>query len=222
MVSFRSYLAFGRIALCFLSVDSGAILDAWFAAQGKLHGWSADFTQTRTLKTLTVPLKSAGQLWFQTPGDFRWQLGKPAQTIALRDGQDLYVIYPILKRAEHYPLGANAPREWRDSMSLLSAGFPKNRQEFEAQFNLLSVNETNGAWLLALQPKSKFARQMMPELHLGLDTNDYSLKSTEMVFVDGSSMRNDFTNAVMNPTIDQNLFHWKPPADFKVTEPLSK
>jgi len=35
-------------------------------------------------------------------------------------------------------------------------------------------------------------------------------------------MRNDFTNAVLNPGLDENLFTWKPEADFKVTEPMAK
>ena len=222
MVSLRSHLAAGRIAACLLSLDAGPVLDAWFAAQKDLHSWSAEFVQTRTLKTLTQPLTAAGRLWFEAPADFRWELGRPAQTIALRDGPELYVIYPALTRAEHYSLGAAAPREMRDAMSLLSAGFPRNRAEFESQFRVLSVAQSNGLWRLALEPKSKFARQMMPELRLGLATNDFALASTEMVFVDGSTMRNDFTNAVMNPPVDANLFHWHPPADYKVTEPLSK
>jgi outer membrane lipoprotein-sorting protein len=107
-------------------------------------------------------------------------------------------------------------------MSLLSAGFPRNREEFESQFHVISVAQSNGSWNLDLEPKSKFAREMMPELKIGLATNNFSLTSTEMVFVDGSTMRNDFTNAVANPALDKNLFQWKPPADYKITEPLSK
>ena len=54
MVSFRSHLAAGRIAVCLLALDASAVLDAWFAAQKGLHSWSADFIQTRALKTLTT------------------------------------------------------------------------------------------------------------------------------------------------------------------------
>jgi outer membrane lipoprotein-sorting protein len=63
---------------------------------------------------------------------------------------------------------------------------------------------------------------MMPELNIGLTTNDFSLASTELVFVDGSRMRNDFTNAVLNPPLDEKLFKWTPPADFKVTNPFTQ
>ncbi|MEI9959908.1 MAG: outer membrane lipoprotein carrier protein LolA [Limisphaerales bacterium] len=203
--------------------ETNSVLDAWFAAQAGLHTWSADFVQTRTLKTLTQPLVTTGHLSFAAPNDFRWELGQPAQTIALRHGDEMFVIYPRLKRAERYPIGAAAPSiEWRDTMSLLQAGFPSNRKEFDSQFQLLSLVETNGAWQLALKPKSKFAAQMMPELRIGLATNNFSLASTELVFVDGSRMRNDFTNAVSNPTLDEDVFKWTPPEDFKIVEPFKQ
>ena len=202
--------------------ETNTVLEAWFAAQATLHTWSADFIQTRALKTLTQPLVAKGHIAFAMPNEFRWELGLPAQTIALRHGEEMFVIYPRLKRAERYPLGAGTPAEWRDTMSLLSAGFPHDRKEFEAQFQILSLTETNGAWQFSLQPKSVFARRMMPELRLALATNDFSLGSTELVFVDGSRMRNEFTNAVINPALDEKLFEWSPPADYKVTEPMRR
>ena len=107
-------------------------------------------------------------------------------------------------------------------MSLLDAGFPRTRQEFDAQFQIQSLTQTNATWLVALQPRSAAARQIMPELRVSLATNDFSLAATELVFIDGSSMRNDFTHAVANAALDENLFQWKPPADFKVTEPFAK
>ena len=202
--------------------DTNVVLDSWFAAQAKVHTWSADFTQTRTLKTLTQPLVTQGHLAFAAPGEFRWELGRPARTMAVRSGDEMFVVYPLLKRAERYSLGENTPQQWRDTMSLLQAGFPHDRREFEAQFQVLSLTETNGDWRFALQPKSAFARQMMPELRLRLATNDFSLAGTELVFVDGSLMRSDFTNAVLNPPLDTNLFRWNPPADFKITSPFDK
>lgn len=204
------------------AADTNTVLDAWFAAQKNLQTWSADFTQTRALKTLTQPLITQGHIAFAMPNDFRWELGQPARTIALRHGDEMFVVYPRLKRAEKYPLGAGTPTEWRDTMSLLQAGFPRDRKEFDAQFQILSLTETNGAWQMALQPKSLFARRMMTELRIGLTTNDYSLASTELVFVDGSRMRNDFTNSVINPPLDVKLFEWIPPADFKVVEPFKR
>jgi len=204
------------------AADTNAVLDAWFAAQANVHFLSADFVQTRTLKTLVQPLVATGHLWFSPPNQFRWELGSPAQTIALRHADEMFVIYPRLKRAEHYPLGASAPRAWRDAMSLVDAGFPRTRKEFNSQFQIQSLTETNGLWVVALQPRSAAARQIMPELRVSLAAGDFSFAGTELVFVDGSRMRNDFSHVVANGALDENLFQWKPPADFKVTEPFAK
>jgi outer membrane lipoprotein-sorting protein len=225
MTTWRAILAaalLGLAATTSRAADTNAVLDAWFAAQAKVHSLSADFVQTRRLKTVVQPLVAQGHLWFAPPNQFRWELGQPAQTIALRHADDMFVIYPRLKRAEHYPLGASAPREWRDAMALLDAGFPQTRKEFDAQFQTLSLTQTNSTWIVALQPRSAAARQVMPELRISLATNDFSLAATELVFVDGSRMRNDFNHEVINGTVDDNLFDWKAPADFKVTEPFAK
>jgi outer membrane lipoprotein-sorting protein len=212
----------GLVSAPVRAADTNAVLDAWFAAQAQVHGLSADFVQTRTLKTLVQPLRTDGHLWFAPPNQFRWELGHPAQTIAVRHADEMFVIYPRLKRAEHYPLGASAPRAWRDAMSLVDAGFPRTRHDFDAQFEIQSLTQTNGTWLVALQPRSAAARQIMPALRVSLATNDYSLAATELVFVDGSRMRNDFTHVVVNGALDANIFQWKPPADFTVTEPFAK
>ncbi|NOS71025.1 MAG: outer membrane lipoprotein carrier protein LolA [Verrucomicrobia bacterium] len=211
-------------AWCFrvAAVDTNAVVTGWLAAQTNLHTWEADFIQTRTLKTLTKPLFATGHLRFATPNRFRWELLTPSQTIAMRDADEMWVIYPLLKRAERYPLNTKTSGEWRDALSLLEAGFPRDRAEFDSQFRLLSLTETNGSWQLGLQPASAFARKMMREITVGLATNDFALTSTEMTFIDGSRMRNDFTNAVMNPNFDQKVFQWIPDADFKITEPLGR
>jgi outer membrane lipoprotein-sorting protein len=204
------------------AADTNAVLNAWLSAQTNLHTWTADFTQTRSLKALTQPLTATGKIWFAVPNRFRWEITAPGQTIALREADQLFVIYPQLKRAERYPLTASAPAEWREALALLDAGFPRDRADFLSRFRILALVETNGVWQFTLQPTSTFARRMMTEIGVSLATNDYSLVSNELVFVDGSRMRNDFTNAVLNARVDESLLQWKPPPDFKITEPLGK
>ena len=228
MVSFRSHLAarFAVTALLAANVvraaDTDAVLNGWFAAQNGVHSISADFTQTRTLKTLVQPLIAHGHLWFAPPDQFRWELGHPAQTIALRHGDDMYIVYPRLKRAEHYPLGSSAPREWRDAMALLDVGFPRTRQQFDAQFQVRSMTQTNGDWLLKLEPRQASARQFMPELGLFLAQGNYGLAGTELTFIDGSTMKNLFDHTMTNAPVDEKMFQWHPPAGYTVTEPFSK
>lgn len=204
------------------AIDTNAVLQGWFAAQEQLQTWTADFTQTRSMKTLTKPLVAQGRLSFSMPNRFRWELGRPARTVALRDGEDMIVLYPLLKRAERYPMGAKAPAEWRDMLSLLDAGFPRNRAAFDRQFRLMSLQEREGAWHLALQPASSTARKFIQEIRLGLSTNDFMLTLNELVFVDGSSMRTEFTQGVMNPPLEASVFRWIPDPSYRITDPFGK
>src|SRR5262249_55081688 len=134
----------------------------WLAAQETIKTWSADFVQTRNLKSLKKPLNAEGHVWFAAPNQFRWELGSPAQTIAVRDGNVLKVIYPKLKRVEHYPLKSDGGSQWKDALALLEAGFPRNEQQLLAQYSVLAQNTSNGVCELVLQPKSGAARKMMP------------------------------------------------------------
>lgn len=194
----------------------------WLAAQAHIQSWSADFVQTRTLKSLAQPLTATGHVWFQAPNRFRWELGHPAQTIALREADQLLVIYPRLKRVEEFPLTGNQTGPWRDALSLLEAGFPRSRAELESQYNVLSQTVKNGTGEVVLQPKSPTAQRMIPQIKIDFGTKDYSLRATELEFADGSTMRNDFKNAVLNPQIDPKLFSPQLPPDYKVVQPLKK
>jgi outer membrane lipoprotein-sorting protein len=75
---------------------------------------------------------------------------------------------------------------------------------------------------MTLQPKSVSARKFISEIVIGFRTNDFAIALTEMRFADGSSMRNDFTNVVINQLIPPEVFEAKLPPDMSIVEPLRK
>lgn len=204
------------------AADTSVLLAGWFAAQTNVHTWSADAIQTRSIKTFSQPLVSTGKVWVVVPDRFRWELGQPAQTIAVRQPDQLWLCYPKLKRAEKYPLSGNQPGPWRDALALLEASFPRSRAELESHFTVLSVVQTNALVQLSLQPKSAFARKFMSQIQISLHAEDFTPASTELQFSDGSSMRNDFSHSVLNAAVPKELFEVQPGADTKVVEPLKK
>jgi outer membrane lipoprotein-sorting protein len=199
-----------------------SLLNHWLSAQTNLHTWSADLTQTRQLKTLAQPLVSTGRVWFAEPNRFRWEIGTPAQTVAVRGSDEMLVIYPRLKRVERYPIDAEAKGQWKDTLALLEAGFPRSQTDLERQFKVLSIASSNDARSVVLQPKSSSARRMMPQITISFSTNDFMLRATELQFADGSTMRNDFHDAQTNPKIDESLFTPKIEPDFKIVEPMKR
>lgn len=200
--------------------DPAGILDRWFAVQANVRTWTGDFVQTRWLAALNQPLTATGRVTVAIPDCFRWELGNPPQTIALRQTNSLYVIYPKLKRAEKYPLDAKQPGPWKDAMALLDAGFPRSRADLQAAFNLLSVAETNQVFCILLEPKSPLARRMMPQLQVELKKTDFDLSGLEMRFADGSRLRNDFSHTQPNAPLPAACFDPALDATYKITEPM--
>jgi outer membrane lipoprotein-sorting protein len=198
--------------------DAHSVISSWLSHQTNIASWSADFTQTRSLKALTQPLVSTGRVWFAAPQNFRWELGQN-QTIAIRSNETMLVVYPRLKRAEKYDFSNTANNQWKDALALLQTGFPRSEQEMRRQFNLLRLTLTNSNYELQLQPKSPTARKMMPQINILLDTNRLDLAGTELIFMDGSKMRNEFQNIRVNAPVE-GKFDLTIPANFKLVEPL--
>jgi len=205
-----------------LAADTNSLLHRWLCAQTNLQSWSADVTQTRSFKTLAQPLTAHGHVWFAAPNRFRWEILTPSQTIAVRQPDQMLVIYPRLKRAERYPLNSQQPGPWKDTLSLLEAGFPRSQAEIEARFKILSQSVSNQICELLLQPRSPGARRLLPQIKVAFATNDFALRATELQFADGSTMRNDFSHSQLNPPLEADLFTPKLENDFKLVEPLKK
>jgi outer membrane lipoprotein-sorting protein len=224
---------FHRTALgamcCIVALHSGAsfcratdltnLFDHWFAAQTNMQSWSADFIQTRSFQALSQPLVATGKVW-TVPGQFRWEIVHPVPTIAVRQPNQLLIVYPRLKRAERYSLSGVPPGPLKDALALLDASLPRDRASMEQRFRLLSATETNSVLQMTLQPRSASARKFISQIVIGFHTNDFSMAATEMKFADGSRLRNDFTDTVLNQPIPPEMFEPKLTPDFTVVEPL--
>ncbi len=204
------------------AAEPSPMLQKFLSAQTNLTTWSADLTQIRKFKALAQPQKTSGRVWFSAPQKFRWEIGVPAQTIAVRGGDEMLVIYPRLKRVEKYPLTGDKMGQWKDTLALLEAGFPRSQADIEKRFKVLSVSQSNNLHHAVLQPRSYSARRMMPQITLAFGADDFQLRATELQFGDGSTMRNEFHNTRLNPGIDEALFSPAIDPDFKVVEPMKK
>ena len=201
------------------AAESPAVLDRWLANQTNVTSWTAEFTQVRHLKALTQPLTTPGRLWYEAPDRFRWELGVPAQSIAIRRGDTLLILSPKLRRAEKYSIEAAARGPMKEAMSLLDTGFPRDAADFNRRFELLRLVEEPGAHRFELQPRDARARQLLPFLSLTVQAADLGLAATSIRFADGSELQTLFTNAVRNPKVDPALFDPTPPPDFKLAKP---
>jgi hypothetical protein len=116
----------------FAETGEGSVvaLRRWFDAQAEIRTWSADVVQTRSLISLARPLTSDGKVWFAGRDRFRWQLGDPPRTVAIRTADELLVVYPRLKQIERYPFTGDLDPAWRQILELLEVGFPSDEESF--------------------------------------------------------------------------------------------
>lgn len=219
-----STLAFGALIACVAArgADLSPLAVEWINSQARIRAWSASFVQTRTLPSLVQPLTATGQVHFLAPGRFRWELGQPPQTIAVRATNDLWLVYPRLKRAERYALDAAAQSSWQAALQLLEAGFPRGQAEVQAQYVVLSESQTNGTSQLVLQPRANSARKVISKIRVEFNASNLQLRATEFEFADGSRMRNDFAGQTLNPDLDEALFVPDIPPDFKIVTPANR
>lgn len=199
--------------------ESPSDIHRWLARQTNIVTWSAEVTQTRLLKSVAEPLVTQGKVWFRAPNLFRWELGSPPRTIAIREPDQLTLLYPRLRRAERYPLNDRARGAWSSSLTLLEAGFPRNAEDLENQFTLLSSTREGSRRVVELRPKAADTRRWVTRIRVTLDEENLDLLGTELSFADGSELRNTFTKAVVNPEFAPELLEVVIPNDYTVAEP---
>jgi outer membrane lipoprotein-sorting protein len=194
------------------------VLRSWLAASTHLTSFEAEFRQTRHLKALTEPLTSTGRVWFLAPDQFRWEIGNPPQSIALRSRETLVVLSPRLKRAETYSLSGATAGPAKDLMGLLDGAFPRSLEEWKRRFEVAGVSTNQGVLQLELRPRSAAARKLMPTLIVGLDPASHGLRLTEMVMADGSRIRSEFHSLKTNVPVSPDLFRAQLDGSWKTTQ----
>ena len=183
-----------------------APLKKWIARQDDFRSVAADFTQTRSLRVLRDPVARPGRLWFATPGSFRWELGTPAKTIVLRRGDSVLIITPEKKKAERR--AASDAAEKTGGMAMMRFPIAKDFADFQRQFEILASTASERRCEVEVVPRDPQARKFMTVMKIAFDTVTGHMLAFEMVFKDGSSLRNEFTNVRVNQKIEREQFDY--------------
>jgi outer membrane lipoprotein-sorting protein len=174
------------------------------------HSLTADVERTKVTVVVNDKSTESGQLYVH--GDkMRLELTKPDPRTILRNGDNLYVYTPGLKRVEEYDLGKN--RALVDQFLLLGFGTPGKELERGYLLTLLGEEKIDSqkAVLLELTPKSDKVRDQVAKIHLWLDESSWlpvQQKFFEAGTQDYFTVR--YSNVVRNPKIHEGRFkpHW--------------
>ena len=186
-----------------------APLKQWIARQAEVRTVQADFVQKRSFHALRDPLATPGRLWFSAAGGFRWEVGDPPKMIVLRKGESSLLIQPAKKHAEHLSTANPLP--------MMNFPLAKNLDDFNRQFEVLSVSVTGDRCHAELLPRDLQARKYLEAFRLDFQTDDGALLDFEIALRDGSSLRNEFFNVRLNGKIDARVFDFDL-AGYEVTD----
>jgi outer membrane lipoprotein carrier protein len=179
-----------------------APLEEWLRRQVAITTLDARFVQERRLPALKAPISTPGRLSFAKPDKIRWQLGEPAETLAVSDGTTLTLIDIPTNTARR--IGLDSPQALR--FSLLSGKAFQSPEMFHATFELIESRVTAGIHQYTVKPKDRRLRAQVPWIFLDIDPKKNELRALEMELQDRSRLRTVFTNPRFDRKLDASLF----------------
>src|SRR5690606_15736278 len=155
-------------------------LDQWLQKQEGARSLQADFTQTRKLKTFNKPLISEGKLTFMAPEYFRWEIQKPAPSIAIFGPEKVTVLYPNLDRAEVMEMSDISKTKWADTFELIKSGVPRSRKELERLFKIEGLEDKGKFYELRLSLKKRSSENAVREARVYFRPTEAAIVATEL------------------------------------------
>jgi outer membrane lipoprotein-sorting protein len=179
------------------------------AKQKSIDTLSADFTQTRSLKTLRVPLISNGKLWIRSREYFRWELGSPPKTIVLGTPTETTVIKPFKKEVLKSQLSSShGSLDSSEAFGIMSLPGNGNFDDFQKEIKVLGIKTSGTRCHVEFVPRSTELARGLAAITLEFDSETGQWISLEFLTRDGSSIHTDFTNICINPKLDPSLFDY--------------
>jgi len=188
-----------------------AVLRQLDSAAKEFRSLSADLERTKVTVVVNDRSTEAGQIFVRRDDKMRIELTQPDPRTILRDGNELYVFNPKIRRVEQYDLGKR--RALVDQFLLL--GFGTSGSDLKKSYLVTVLGEEmldrQKVVLLELTPKADEVRNQISKIHLWIDQSTW-LPAQQKFFETGSGdyfiIR--YTNVVRNINISDSRFkpHW--------------
>jgi outer membrane lipoprotein-sorting protein len=216
MISRRTFMSsLLTLGLTFLSATA---LDAapevniepvkkWIEKQATMKSAIVKFTQERRLRTLKKPIVKEGKFWFRAPSTFRWEIGDPAEMIAVQqEKEDLFVVKVKDKEIDQYPYEKVVAEGSQNGLSFLESGFPRDLASFQKNFSILSVKENQGFHEVQTKLTDRRASLGCRKIVFFLDLKSHELRHVHLYFRDGSVMTNRFQSMQRDVPVPDSTF----------------
>jgi outer membrane lipoprotein carrier protein len=175
----------------------------------------ADFREEKTIRLMNKPIVSAGKVWFDPPNKFRREVRGNSPSVAVSDGQQLWIYYPNFKSAEHYSLGKRSPVD----AAIAAVNTALNLENVENTFQISGRKIDNG-YELELLPRSPSMKRIFQRFNIRINS-ELLVERTEMVQPNGDRLVTIYSNQTRAP-IPASTFEFTPPPGTEITTPFGR
>ncbi|MEM6916179.1 MAG: outer membrane lipoprotein carrier protein LolA [Verrucomicrobiota bacterium] len=180
-----------------------SVIQRWMSTNSGVRSIQIDFTQTRTMRSIKVPIRQTGTLWLNYGTDqFRWQTGNPPQTIVTKHRGNLYILRVPTKKFERRSAGSG---DVPHGLMAMATGFPRSTSEFQRKYSVQSIETEGSVYRIVTQPKGQAGRGVKNFVFM-VGRDDYRLRGMEIFLSDGSFVKTAFNRVIPNVGIPGNLF----------------
>lgn len=197
----------GCLVLFFSPVISSSadmsVIERWMGTNKGLRTIRIDFTQTRSMKSIKVPIRQNGTLWLDYgTGQFRWQVGDPPQTIVTKHNGSLFIIRTPMKKFERRSADSG---DVPHGLMAMATGFPQSTSDFQQKYSVQGIEVDENIYRIVTQPRGQAGRGVKNFVFV-VGRDDYRLRGIEISLADGSFVNTAFNRAFPNVGIPENLF----------------
>jgi len=178
------------------SSEAGAWLQNYLAGFGSFQ---ADFSQRSSNASGDRTVESAGTLYLQKPGRFRWDYRTPTRQLIVSDGTKIWLYDMDLEQV--------TVKTVDDSLSMTPALLLAGKSSITDSFDVTRIGSREGIDWLQLVPRRNDTDFV--ELRLGFGGGE--LKQMELKDKLQQSTRIEFSSIRRNPRLAADLFTFVPP-----------
>ena len=173
-------------------------------------GFTADFSQTTTIKSLGVSDTASGKMWIQRPDKIRWEYQKPELQTIVSNGTTVWIYKP----ADNQVFQGKSEALFGGGKGGMFLSNPKLIREH--YYFSLDEPANNSQHVLKLLPKQKTNEASL--VLVTVSKTNYTILQLTTFTASGEQTTIDLKNIVFTNTIDSSRFQFTVPKGVDVIQ----
>jgi outer membrane lipoprotein-sorting protein len=203
-----------QVAVAGSQLTAAEVLEQLQSKAKTLRSLKGSFEQRKYSRLLVRPMDSEGELFWQPPERFRWEVIRPAPLTLVVNKDQILLLYPDLEKATLYrgPSGV-------DLLDRI-IGATDDPQTFQRQYGVeieLVARGGGHSWIqMNMEPKTATHSRYFQRLEVKIDPETWLPNEIAILEGNGDWTLIYLSNLIENGNLSHGLFSVEPPEGFQV------